>query len=177
MDEKIKQDFLDITSLENKYKNLTKNIIDESSLDNVKKLLDEFNLNQTKKNAVRVIKYSALLDKVSDEMIERFNHNPDEFTNGELLQYLQGIQTALDKSNKALNNISDISQVTINQINIKKEEPLDRDSRRRIDNAVKAIFKLLNENTVLNNDEQTVQDDEIIDIEKESENTENETDI
>ena len=177
MDEKIKQDFLDITPLENKSKDLTKNIIDESSLDNVKKLLDEFNLNQTKKNAVRVIKYSALLDKVSDEMIERFNHNPDEFTNGELLQYLQGIQTALDKSNKALNNISDISQVTINQINIKKEEPLDRDSRRRIDNAVKAIFKLLNENTVLNNDEQTVQDDEIIDIEKESENTENETDI
>lgn len=141
MDEKMKQELIDITPLESRSSQITSEILSQNELPKIKDLVDEFNLNQTKKNAFRIHQYSNLLDKISNEMEDRLTKNTDEFTNSDLLQYLQAIQSAMDKADKKLNGINDMNpSIVVNQINIENKETLDRDSRMKIQETVKAIL-------------------------------------
>lgn len=107
----------------------------------IKDKIELFNLYQTKKNVIRALKYNELLDKVSDEMLLRFKESPDEFTNSDLLNYLQTAQNALDRSNKALNSIEDRPLININQVNVNTEDTaLNRESREKVMRAVQALL-------------------------------------
>ena len=145
MNEITKNDILDIAPIEEKTKNITNEILREEDFNKLKDLINDFNVTQSKKEALRILKYNSLLDNISDEMITRFRKHSDEFTNSDLLQYLQAIQNSVEKSNKKLNNASDIPLITINQLNInQQEDTLDRESRERVADALKAIMAAMN---------------------------------
>ena len=134
---------LDLISLDDETNSIAQKIIDESDLDEVKKLTQLFNLNQSKKNAMRVLKLNSLLDRVSDQMIERFEKKPGEFSNSDLLNYLTVTQNAIDRANKSLNLVEDTPAIQLqqnNQINVNIIDSLSRDSKEKVTDAVKSIL-------------------------------------
>lgn len=135
---------LDIIPLQQEEAEVAYKIIEERDIDKVKDLAHLFNLNQSKKNLLRVIKLNSLLDKVSDQMIERFEKTPGAFSNKDLLDYMQVTQAAIDRANKSLELIDETPAIQLqqnNQVNINVVDTLDRESRERITDAVKAILQ------------------------------------
>ena len=110
-------ELLNLIPLDSKTKEIAQKIIDEDSLDKVKDLTHLFNLNQAKKNVLRILKLNTLLDKVSDTMIERFEQTPGQFSNADLLNYMQVTQSAIDRANKSLNMVDESQAITLNQVN------------------------------------------------------------
>ena len=91
------------------------------------------------------MKFNGLLDTVSDQMLERFQKRADEFSNNDLLNYMQVVQSAIDRTQKSLDLISETPAIqlnTQNNLNINViDGGLDRDSKERVSDAVKAILE------------------------------------
>lgn len=139
------EDIINTIPLDSSTIKIAQNIIEEQDIDQVKDLTHMFNLNQAKKNVLRILKLNQLLDKVSDQMIERFEKRPGEFNNTELLNYMQITQSAIDRANKSLNLIDEAPTIQINQQNIIVEkETLNKDSRDKITDAITAILNKIN---------------------------------
>lgn len=117
-------------------------IMQETDDSSIKNLTHLFNLNQAKKNALRILKLNSLLDKVSDQMIERFEQRPGEFSNNDLLNYMTVVQSSIDRANKQLNLIDEMPAITLNQVNVNMENMLDRESRSKITEAVNKILQM-----------------------------------
>lgn len=157
MDNISEEDLKAILSLEELEGELSNSIIKEEDPAQAKNKIQMFNFYQTKKNLIRVKRYNELLDKISDQMLARFRERPDEFSNSDLLQYLQTIQNTIDKSVKYMNEADTSPLININQVNIKQEEVLDRDSRERVADALKAIMSFMkNQNQDVINPENIV---------------------
>ena len=141
-------DLISVIPLDNQTAKVTNELIEEQDLDKVKNLTKLFNLNQAKRNAIRVMKLNSLLDKVSDQMIERFNKKPGEFSNKELLDYMTVVQSTIDRANKSIELVDQTPAIVINQqnnqVNIDNSPVLDRESRMRVVEAVKGIMSTLN---------------------------------
>lgn len=140
MDEK---DIINMIPLTESTNQLAQQILDENDTKKVQDLTHLFNLNQAKKNVIRVIKLNELLDKVSDQMIERFTKRADEISHSDLLSYMQVVQSSIDRANKSLNLVDETPAIQVNQVNINMPEPelLDRDSRAKVTEAIKAILQ------------------------------------
>lgn len=121
---------------------VAKHLVEEDNPDKVKDLTNLFNLTQVKKNVLRVLKLNGLLDKVSDEMIERFEAFPGAFTNSELLNYLQVVQGSLEKANKGVTQVDTITPISMqqNNVTINMVDGLDKDGRNRVLDAVRSIL-------------------------------------
>ena len=135
---------LSTVDIDNQSKQLAQYILDESDVEKVKELTQLFNLNQAKKNVLRVMKLNGLLDTVSDKIIDRFDKFPDNFSNDDLIKYLQVTQTAIEKANKNLNLVDETPTIQVNhnnQLNVNISETLDRDSRERVLAFVKAALQ------------------------------------
>ena len=109
-----------------------------------KKELEEivaiFNLDIAKKNLLRSAVYSDMVDKVIDEMSKRVEKTPGQFSNKELLDYMNALQAQLSKNtieNKELPNIA-IQQNIVN-VNSPLSE-FDRDSKDKMRDVLKAIL-------------------------------------
>ena len=141
-------DLISVIPLDNQTAKVTNELIEEQDLDKVKNLTKLFNLNQAKRNAIRVMKLNSLLDKVSDQMIERFDKKPGEFSNKELLDYMSVVQSTIDRANKSIELVDQTPAIVINQqnnqVNIDNSPVLDRESRMRVVEAVKGIMNTLN---------------------------------
>ena len=141
-------DLISVIPLDNQTAKVTNELIEEQDLDKVKNLTKLFNLNQAKRNAIRVMKLNSLLDKVSDQMIERFNKKPGEFSNKELLDYMSVVQSTIDRANKSIELVDQTPAIVINQqnnqVNIDSSPVLDRESRMRVVEAVKGSMNTLN---------------------------------
>ena len=75
--------------------------------------------------------------------IERFEKRPGEFSNTDLINYMNTVQNAIDRANKSLNLIDEAPAITLNQVNVNVEDPvLNRESREKITNAINALLKL-----------------------------------
>lgn len=74
------QNKLSTQSLDSKNENIAQQIIDASTVEETRDLTALFNLNAQKRNVLRVLKMNNLLDKVTDQMIERFEKNPNLYT-------------------------------------------------------------------------------------------------
>lgn len=131
-------------------KALADDIIKEQDLDKIKNLTNLFNINQHKKNIVRTTKLNELLDAITDQMVERFQKKPNEFSNADLLDYLTAVQNTIDKANKntAQEDLQPIQQINNTQININNEEQLSREARDRVLNFIKKTINSKEENTV-----------------------------
>lgn len=124
---------------------ITNQLISQPTDRGLKDLTALFNAVQVKKNALRVQKLNDLFDRVTDSISERFDKRVDEFSNRDLLDYLSVTQTSIEKAQKGLNSVSDVPPIVFNQqnqqINIKVEDTLPRESRERVMDAITAILQ------------------------------------
>ena len=122
----------------------------------IEEIINLFNFNMKKKNILRVNTYNNLLDKITDEVVNRFENHSDEFSNKELLDYLNSIQSFA--YNKQVSNDVSVPSITLNTINmtnnINNIDSIDIDSRKRIQDAIQ---KIINNNSTI-----TVESEEVI---------------
>ena len=136
-------DIIDLIPLDNKTNELANKIINTEDISQCQDLVKLFNLNQAKKNVLRVLKLNSLLDHVSDDMINRFQNKPGEFANNDLLNYMNVVQNSIDRANKSLNLVDEVPNISLTQVNVNVEEnKLDRDSRARVAEAVMKMLEL-----------------------------------
>lgn len=129
--------------LDAKSEEIVNSIINETDSDKLKNLIAVFNSNQSKKDIVRNNVFSILLDKISMQMLERFEKNPNAFSNKDLIDYLNAIKSA--KSGKIDTETIDAPAIQNNtQINVTMVDGLNRESKERVVGAVQAILKRLN---------------------------------
>lgn len=123
---------------------LAKQLMEESDASKYKDLVELFNWNLSKKQLNRVAKLDELFDDITDQMVARFRHKPDQFSNDDLLNYMKTVQGAIDNTTKKLNDAVEtpkIIQQTNTQINVSlNEASFDRDARERILAAVRATL-------------------------------------
>lgn len=134
---------LDVKPLDLKTKDIAQQILDTDDVDKVKDLTNLFNLNSQKRNVIRVMKMNELLDNVTDKVMERFEKTPDNFSNEDLIKYMQVTENAIDRANKNLNLVSDTPPIQLqqnNQVNINIGSTLDRESRAKVTDAVNMIL-------------------------------------
>ena len=156
---------LDLKPLDNQTKQIAQEILNEQNVDRVKDLTALFNLNSRKRNVMRVMKMNELLDTVTDKVVERFEKTPDNFSNEDLIKYMQVTEAAIEKANKQLNLVDETPAIQLqqnNQVNVNIIDSFDRDSRERIAEAVKAVLS-----------KTTVSNPNIIDVSNESEDEDN----
>jgi hypothetical protein len=137
---------IDTIALEESSINIVQNIIDADDVEELKNLTKLFEINQAKKNAIRVIKLNNLLDKVNDQAIERFEKRPYEISNKELLDYMKVVGDEIQRSQETLEKIDNSPTIQINQqnnsINVNVgENAIDRDSKERVIDAVTQLLK------------------------------------
>lgn len=148
-------------SLDKSSEDLIKNIVLEQDPDRLKDLVSLFNTVQSKKNIVRVDAFSKLLDKISDQMIERFEKKPGEFSNKDLLDYLNAVRSAMDKSDIVPENINMPVIQNNTQVNLNIDTGLSKESKERVADAVNSILlKLKNNNSVVDIAEEVEEIDE-----------------
>lgn len=129
--------------LDNKNNEIAQKILDAETVEETKDLTALFNLNSQKRNVLRVLKMNNLLDKVTDQIIERFEKNPHLFTNEDLLKYMQVTENAIDRANKNLNMVEETPPIQLlqqNQVNVNINQGLNRESRQRVIETVQAIL-------------------------------------
>ena len=101
-------------------------------------------------------------------MSERVTKRADQFSNKDLLDYMNTMNSSLERARKQINSVDETPMITLNQQNntvILDTDSLDRDSKKRVADAVKSILKKLEaqknldesmeiteESPVLNND-------------------------
>ena len=117
-------------------------------------LIELFNWNLSKKQISRVAKLDELFDDVTDQMILRFRHKPDQFSNDDLLNYMKTIQGAMDTNSKQINDLPEAPKIVQNntQINLNVGESFDRESRARILAAIQATLKAAEEQDIVYED-------------------------
>lgn len=133
--------------LDKKSEEIVADIVKEQDSEQLKNLITLFNSNQSKKDIIRNNVFSILMDKISSQMLERFEKNPNAFSNKDLLEYLNTIKNV--RSNKIDVDSIDMPLIQNNtQINV-KVETLSRESKERVIDSVNAILnKLKNNNSI-----------------------------
>ena len=99
-----------------------------------------FNLDIAKKNLLRSAVYSDMVDKVIEEMSKRVEKTPGQFSNKELLDYMNALQAQLSKNtleNKELPNIA----IQQNIVNVNSPlSSFDRESKDKMRDVLKSIL-------------------------------------
>ena len=125
---------------------IAQQIMDETDVDKVKDLTNLFNLNAQKRNVARVLKMTDLLDRVTDQVLTRFERTPDNFSNEDLIKFMQVTENSIEKANKALSQVDQTPAIQYqqnNQVNINIGETLNRESRQKVTDTVQAILSKL----------------------------------
>ena len=134
---------LDLVPLDSETRKIAQQILDEHDVDKVKDLTNLFNLNAQKRNVMRVMKMNELLDNVTDQIMERFQKTPANFSNEDLIKLMQVTETSIERANKSLNLVEQTPAIQYqqnNQVNINIGSELDRESRQRVTDTVQAIL-------------------------------------
>lgn len=133
-------------NLEKDTQALVNDILNEKDPKKVKDLTYLFNIAQTKKSVLRAVNLNNLLDKVNDQMEERLTKRADQFSNKDLLDYMDKMTGALEKAQKQVQDVDPTPAIQINQQNINLgDSGLSRESRQNVMDAVASILKRLNE--------------------------------
>ena len=143
-------DDLNINNLNTDNVNIAKKILETDTLEDTKNLVALFNLNNQKRNVIRISKMTNLLDTITDQIINRFEKYPNNFSNEDLLKYMQATEASLEKANKNLNQVEDTPSIQLlqnNELNISinnsKEDVLNNESRLKVLETVKSFLSNL----------------------------------
>lgn len=121
-------------------------LLEEDNIDNIKAIIDLFNINIKKKNIIRTSKLNELQDKVYNQIDERLTSSANTFSNKDLLEYFKVMQETINKADVDSEKVTAPSiQVNQNNLNISMRSELTRESRQKITNAIKSI---INKNTI-----------------------------
>ena len=90
---------------------LTLSIAKAESKEELEALYQKFNINNTKKNALRITQLNNLLDQVNEQAVERFNRRPETISNKEILDYMNAIQNQIERSQRTVDGIKDITGI------------------------------------------------------------------
>lgn len=162
---------------------LVESIAKAETKEELEDLYQRFNILNTKKNALRVNELNNLLDMVNKQAVERFKRRPDEIANKEILDYMTAIQNQIERSQKTVDSIKDVTAIQVNNtqnntVNIQVGDSsityLSKESRDKITNLISSILEENQNNIVLDMTEEsennTLETDEVkpvIDIENE----------
>lgn len=153
---------LSVAPLDIETQEIAKEIIAEDDIDKVKNLTQLFNINTQKRNVIRVLKMNKLLDKVTDEMLDRFNALPSTFSNDDLVKYLKTVEESIDKATNKVTSVEDASAIQLtqnNQVNINIENNLDAEQRKRVLDAVSKILENNIDITTINDENEVATND------------------
>ena len=131
-------------SLDTRSADIAQKILNAETLEETKDLTALFNLNDRKRNVLRIMKMNNLLDDVTEKIIERFEKRPDNFTNEDLLKFMQATENSIDRANKKLNLVDETPAIQLiqnNQVNVNTVNGLDRESRLKVTETVQEILK------------------------------------
>lgn len=126
-------------SLVTEPKDIEKLILEEDNLDDLKNIVDIFNINLKKRDLIRNSKLSEVQDKIVSQIASRVEDRPDNFSNDDLLKYYKTVQETLSKTNTSLDDVK-TPAIQINQQLVVKDE-FDRESRKRIIDTVNKILQ------------------------------------
>lgn len=118
-------------------------VLNAGDPNDLKDLTQLFNFNQAKKNLLRLQKLSILNDDVVSKIERRLSERPDDFSNKDLLDYLQVINNVLDKQSKSQDDVLDKPMITYqqnNQVNVNIANDLTRESRDKITDLISEIL-------------------------------------
>lgn len=114
-------------------------------MDELQRLTQLFNINQAKRDALRVLKLNDILNKLDDQVSERVEKHPDQFSNADLLNYVNAVQQSINKSSQSVNGLSQTPLIQLNQqnnvVNVGGEE-LTRKSREKVLETVRQFLNL-----------------------------------
>lgn len=144
-------------SLVTEPKDIEELILKEDNLDDLKDIVDIFNINLKKRDLIRNSKLSEAQDKIVNQIISRVEDRPDNFSNDDLLKYYKTVQETLSKTNTSLDDVKAPAIQVNQQINVVNDE-FDRESRKRIVDTVNKILQLSKESSK--------EIDEIVEIEE-----------
>ena len=120
-------------------------LMQSTTSDEVDYIISLFNLNLKKKEVIRADVLSDLQDKLAEQIGKRVENNSDTFSNKDLLEYLNSIQSILNKQQKMFETPAPVA-VQNNLIIQKSQEELDKDSRDRVMDLVKNILQSQEQN-------------------------------
>lgn len=131
-------------SLSTPQSELEQMLINGDNIDELKDIIDLFNLNLKKKDILRSSKLSDIQDKISEQIATRIDKRANEFSNADLLNYFKVVQDIIARSDNSLENIKTPS-IQINQqnnvnIDIDNAKRLNKESRDKVVDAVQAIL-------------------------------------
>ena len=127
---------------------VVKDIVAAPNKEELEKQFQLFNMNQVKKNALRIIKLNDLLTKVEDLALERFEKRPDQVSNKELLDYMNAVSNQIEKAQNFSKETfsTEVGGIKIRQekteVNINVAPVLNRNEKDRV---VDVISVLLNQ--------------------------------
>lgn len=139
---------------------VVKDIVAASNKEELEKQFQLFNMNQVKKNALRIIKLTDLLTKVEDQALERFEKRPDQVSNKELLDYMNAVSNQIEKAqdfNKETLSM-EVGGIKIKQekteVNINVAPVLGRNEKDRVADVVSLLLNQMKKpQSNINNDE------------------------
>ena len=140
----------DASAIEQRIKELTHELILADDSTETRSIIEKYNAYLVKKSAIRTGKLEKLYDEIVEQMLLRFKNRGGEFSNKDLLDYLNSVQAALDKSVSKLNN-TDETPVQYGtgqtQVNINVLEGFTHDQKTNIADAIKSILQQSASNT------------------------------
>ena len=118
----------------------------EKDIDELKNIVSLFNLNIKKKEILRKGVISELQDKAVNQISQRIEKHPEEFSNKDLLDYTKTFNELLKTNNSITDeDIPSIVQLNPTQININLENKgLSKESRDRVADVVRSILERTN---------------------------------
>lgn len=147
MEDAAKKEINSITTVDNDTTDLINKIAQAKNKDELENLYQQFNINNTKKNAIRVAQLNNLLDKVNNEAEERLTKRADQISNKEILDYMNAIGNQIERSQKLVDGIKEITAVQVNNtqnnvnINVGESVKLNKESRNKITDIISMILK------------------------------------
>lgn len=121
--------------LEDSTNKIVKEVVSDDGSKDIKDLVNMFNLNIVKKNILRVNQLNGLLDNINSEAIKRFINRSDEISNKELLDFMNSVQSQIEKSQKYVDSVNSTPAIQINQqnnINITNETSISEEEQHKI---------------------------------------------
>ena len=107
--------------LETSSEEVVSQLINSQDSDEIQRLTQLFNVNQMKKDALRVLKLNEILDRLDDQVAERVENHPDQFSNADLLNYVNAIQQNISKSAQKSDNEQEnvTANTEIKEVNVR----------------------------------------------------------
>ena len=127
---------------------LSEQLMNESNPAQLENIIDLFNVSFQKKNILRIQKLNELQDKIQTQIEKRLDNKIDEFSNKDLIDYFKVMQDSIIKNsdNAEMKNykvIQIIQNQTNVQNNLQESEPLSRESKEKISEAVQSMLSKL----------------------------------